>query len=211
MIKEGQSHTDSLPIRRWRIELCMLNNQEEEVPLDILSECVFHLHPTFKEPIRRLTQPPFALEENGWGEFEMAIQCYFIENVGKFTINHMLSFESKAQAIDYSVKVPCHTPLIREYLSKHFELPEINFDHRQENEISPAQVRHWINLIPKLDDDTVTEIVQLILAHPAVQAEVNKHPRHEDFLMSLYQLPNELLQKIGDYVLDESRGADFRR
>lgn len=183
----------------------MLNSHEEEVALDILSACVFYLHPTFKEPVRRLRQPPFVLEENGWGEFEMRILCHFIENVGKFTINHILSFESNAQAVDYSVKVPCHTPLIREYLGKHFKLLEVRFDHKQENEISPAQVRNWINLIPKLDDDTVTEIVQLILAHPAVQAEVNKQERHKDFLMGLYQLPNELLQKIGQYILDEGR------
>ncbi|GAV54946.1 hypothetical protein ZYGR_0AS02690 [Zygosaccharomyces rouxii] len=210
VIKDDQSsNTGELPIRRWRVELCMLNGKEEEVVLDIVSICIFYLHPTFKEPVRKFRQPPFVLEEEGWGEFDMEIVCHFIENVGKFTINHLLSFEHSAIATDYAIKVPCHTPLIREYLSRNFELPDANFDKKQEKTIPQAQLRNWINLIPKLDEDSVTEVVQLILRHPAVQAEVNKHERHDDFLMGLYQLPNELLQTIGDYILHGNDEKEF--
>ncbi|CAR28540.1 hypothetical protein ZYGR_0S01730 [Zygosaccharomyces rouxii] len=210
VIKEDQSSCmGELPVRRWRVELCMLNEKDEEVVLDIVSICIFYLHPTFKEPVRKFRQPPFVLEEEGWGEFDMEIVCHFIENVGKFTINHLLSFEHSAVAIDYAIKVPCHTPLIREYLSRNFTLPDANFDKKQEKTISQSQLRNWINLIPKLDEDSVTEIVQLILRHPAVQAEVNKQERHDDFLMGLYQLPNELLQTIGDYILHGNDEKEF--
>lgn len=210
VVKDDQSASiGELPMRRWKIELCMLNDNDEEATLDIVSNCVFYLHPTFKEPVRKFRQPPFVLEEEGWGEFDMEIVCHFIENVGKFTINHLLTFEYDAMAIDYAVKVPCHTPLMRQYLSHNFQLPDIRFNRDQERTISQQQLRSWINIIPSLDEDTVTEIVHLILRHPAVQAEVNKQERHDDFLMALYQLPNELLQMVGDYILrgDEEKDS----
>lgn len=210
VIKDDQSScTGELPVRRWKVELCMLNEKDEEVVLDIVSACIFYLHPTFKEPVRKLRQPPFMLEEEGWGEFDMDIVCHFIENVGKFTIKHLLSFEHNAIGIDYTIKVPCHTPLIREYLSKNFKLPNATFDKEQEKTISQAQLKNWVNLVPNLDEDSVTEIVQLILRHPAVQAEVNKRERHDDFVMGLYQLPSELLQTIGDYILHDDEQDDL--
>lgn len=187
------------PLRRWRIELCMLDNDEKEIEADILSCCTIHLHPTFKEPIRRLTSPPFVVEEDGWGEFEFKIVCTFIENAGKFTIRHSLSFKDAAYAVDYSVRIPYHIPALRERLSKHFTLPKNAIEQFIREQQSPICGK-WINLIPLLDEDAVTEIVQMIVSHPAVQDEVNKHPKDQEFVMGLHQLPNELLKQIGDYV-----------
>jgi YEATS domain-containing protein 4 len=37
----------------------------------------FHLHPSFAEPVRSLTAPPFEVTEKGWGEFEIAVHVHF--------------------------------------------------------------------------------------------------------------------------------------
>jgi hypothetical protein len=64
---EYQSH-------QWTLYLRGLNNED-------LSHCVqkvvFHLHPSFAQPIRELTQPPFEVTEKGWGEFEAQIRIYW--------------------------------------------------------------------------------------------------------------------------------------
>lgn len=36
-------------------------------------QVVFHLHPTFPNPVREVTQHPFELQEQGWGEFDIQI------------------------------------------------------------------------------------------------------------------------------------------
>lgn len=36
-------------------------------------QVVFHLHPTFPNPHREVTQHPFEIEESGWGEFDIQI------------------------------------------------------------------------------------------------------------------------------------------
>ena len=37
----------------------------------------FHLHPSFPEPVRSVSSPPYEIEESGWGEFEIIIRVYF--------------------------------------------------------------------------------------------------------------------------------------
>ena len=87
-----------LPLRRWRMEICLLDQNDNEIEANILSSCTYYLHPTFKDPIRQIAAPPFALEEEGWGQFDLKIICQFIENAGKFTIKHALLFGDDAYA-----------------------------------------------------------------------------------------------------------------
>jgi YEATS domain-containing protein 4 len=35
-----------------------------------VSKVVFFLHESFAQPVRTVTEPPFELSENGWGEFD---------------------------------------------------------------------------------------------------------------------------------------------
>lgn len=176
----------------------MLDERGVEIDAIVLSDCTFHLHPTFENPIRRVSTPPFALEEQGWGEFDIKIVCNFLEDAGKVTIRHPLEFEENAYAIDYSVQIPYHTSELRRRLETHYTLQKEIIEVPTKSQISASN--SWIKSIPLLDEDAVTEMVQMIVAHPAVQSEVLKHPRHEDFLMGLNQLPNELLDEIREYV-----------
>lgn len=188
-----------LPLRRWRMEICLLDQNDNEIEANILSSCTYYLHPTFKDPIRQIAAPPFALEEEGWGQFDLKIICQFIENAGKFTIKHALLFGDDAYAMDYSIRVPYHIPKLRDRLASQFNLPHnaVQDYYEKQQDSVPS---NWISSIPLLDEDAVTTIVQMIASHPAVQDEIFRHPRHEDFLMALYQLPNELLKDIGEYV-----------
>lgn len=180
----------------------MLDERSDEIEANVLSDCTYHLHPTFENPVRKFFSPPFVLEEEGWGQFEIKIVCNFLSGVGKITIKHPLQFEDNAYAMDYLVQVPYHTPELRRRLETHFTLQqEIKEVPSRSLTSGPAT---WVNLIPLLDGDAVAEIVRMIVANPAVQNEILKHPRHEDFFMGLYQLPDELLDKIRAFVSENS-------
>lgn len=188
---------NGLPRRHWKVGLCMLDEKEGEVEINIISNCTFFLHETFEEPVRSFNSPPFAVEEDGWGEFEMKIVCDFVENGGKFTIRHSLTFDEPAYGVDYDIKVPYHIPLLKTLLSKHFKLPDVSKDEKKNNMSSATS---WFKQIASADQDVVTEVVQMIVSHPAVQAEVNKRPKHDDFLLGIHQLPNELVKRIAEYI-----------
>ena len=44
-----------------------------------ISKVVFQLHPSFPQPTRELTEPPFEVTETGWGEFEASIRIIWKE------------------------------------------------------------------------------------------------------------------------------------
>ncbi|GAX27462.1 YEATS domain-containing protein 4 [Fistulifera solaris] len=40
----------------------------------VLEKVIFQLHPSFAQPTRELTEPPYEVTERGWGEFEAQIR-----------------------------------------------------------------------------------------------------------------------------------------
>ena len=42
-----------------------------------ISKVTFQLHPSFPQPTRELTEPPFEVTEMGWGEFEASIRIHW--------------------------------------------------------------------------------------------------------------------------------------
>lgn len=42
-----------------------------------VSKVVFYLHESFAQAVRTVSEPPFEVTENGWGEFDTRIRIYF--------------------------------------------------------------------------------------------------------------------------------------
>eukprot|EP01031_Cornospumella_fuschlensis_P026775 gene26775-32353_t len=42
-----------------------------------VDKVIFTLHPSFAQPVREVTSPPFEVTETGWGEFEAGIRLVF--------------------------------------------------------------------------------------------------------------------------------------
>lgn len=82
-------------MRKWSVQISMLDSQGKEHPAKILDKVTYTLHPTFANPIRTLKQQPFRVEEQGWGD--LIYQLQFISWVfqGKLVnckIQHDLTF-----------------------------------------------------------------------------------------------------------------------
>ncbi|CCF59230.1 hypothetical protein KAFR_0G01960 [Kazachstania africana CBS 2517] len=179
----------------------MLDKDGMEVPATILSFCTFYLHPTFENPVRKISTIPFTLEESGWGEFDMKIVCHFKGKAGQFSIYHDLSFADNAYAVDYTIDVPYYLPEFRPFLEKDFDLPAIDAD--------PEPYKggtKWLREVPFLDEDQVTEFVQKILNNSAVQSEVEKRDKMDTFYMYLGQLPDDLIDELGYFI--QNRGME---
>jgi len=72
---------------RWVAYVRGVNGEDISYFID---KVVFHLHPSFKNPIRSIfcclsliflavSTFPFEIHESGWGEFEILIKIYFKE------------------------------------------------------------------------------------------------------------------------------------
>jgi YEATS domain-containing protein 4 len=45
-----------------------------------ISKVIFQLHPSFAQPTREITEPPYEVTETGWGEFEASIRIVWKED-----------------------------------------------------------------------------------------------------------------------------------
>jgi YEATS domain-containing protein 4 len=59
---------------RWTL---YIRGPQDEDLSTFISKVVFTLHPSFAQPVREVTQPPFQITETGWGEFEAGIRIFF--------------------------------------------------------------------------------------------------------------------------------------
>jgi len=79
-------------MREWSIEVWLLNDRDEDVPATIFEKATYELHPSFPKPRQTFKKPPFKIEEEGWGEFDMQILLTTLHRGGDHTLSHDLNF-----------------------------------------------------------------------------------------------------------------------
>lgn len=52
-----------------------------------IKKVVFKLHDTYNNPTRSIESPPFQVTETGWGEFEIGIKIYFVNEANEKNIS----------------------------------------------------------------------------------------------------------------------------
>ncbi|KAF9896416.1 hypothetical protein BX616_007502, partial [Lobosporangium transversale] len=71
-----------------------INANGEEEPLPYVEYVEYLLHHTFEQPLRKVTEYPFMLQEKGWGEFDMKIMLYFADkSTTPYSLDHDLNFQ----------------------------------------------------------------------------------------------------------------------
>ncbi|KAF9996738.1 hypothetical protein BGZ80_003352 [Entomortierella chlamydospora] len=102
-VVKGQKHQGFL-MRKWKISLMGINANGEEDPLPYVDRVEYMLHETFAQPLRKVTEYPFALQEKGWGEFDMKIQIYYVDNAAAPTVlDHDLNFQATRYEVPHTL------------------------------------------------------------------------------------------------------------
>jgi len=70
---------DEYHSHRWT---CFVRGPDGEDLSHCVSAVEFTLHPSFEEPLRRLTEPPYEVTETGWGEFDIGVKIEFSADSG---------------------------------------------------------------------------------------------------------------------------------
>ena len=87
-------------------------NHEDLSPA--ISKVVFQLHPSFAQPTRELTSPPYEVTERGWGEFEAQIHIHWKDTTEKTTIvNHTIKLYPPGTPVN-SLPTDTETPVLAE-------------------------------------------------------------------------------------------------
>ena len=77
------SNADEYATHEWTLYVRGPNNEDLSAAI---AKVVFSLHPSFPQPVRELTAPPFEVTEKGWGEFEASIRIVWRDPEEKATV-----------------------------------------------------------------------------------------------------------------------------
>lgn len=93
-----------------------------------VKKVVFHLHHSFQEPVREVTEQPFELTETGWGEFEINVHVHFADEAMEesFQIAHGLQlFHKNNESLSTKKPVSCgRMPILGQGLSTRCQCEE---------------------------------------------------------------------------------------
>ncbi|AET41597.1 uncharacterized protein Ecym_8319 [Eremothecium cymbalariae DBVPG len=217
---------DNFPMRKWSIQLVLLDEQGNELSANLFDKVVYHLHPTFANPNRTFTEPPFKIEEQGWGGFELLISCHLLDKGGERKITHDLHFMKDSYEVDHVIQVPINKPLLR---------AEVEKSGRVDDPVAPAgstggenkrkataangetkskkvktatasTVKGSVDLerlafgLTKLNEDDLVGVVQMVTDNLTPEMNITNNVEEGEFVIDLYSLPEGLLKSLWDYV-----------
>lgn len=221
---------ENFPIRRWSIQISMLDSLGKEISANILDKVTYTLHPTFANPTRTIKTHPFRVEEQGWGEFDIPIAIHLAGLPGKQgerKFNHDLNFLKEKYTVDHVITIPTNkSPTLTKLLQESGPVPNgagaaaddsssskrKNDPTDNSNRLKKAKtanggaikgsvdLERLANGLSKLGEDDLIVIVQMVTDNRTTDMNIKNDVEKGEFTMDLYTLPESLLKSMWDYV-----------
>ncbi|KAH3662221.1 hypothetical protein OGAPHI_005469 [Ogataea philodendri] len=123
ILKDIPPVQEGFPMREWAIQISLVDDKGIEQPATLFDKVTYHLHPTFANPVRSFKKPPFRIQEQGWGGFDIPITLTLLEKGGDRKINHDLNFMKDKYVIDTPITVNTTKPALLAELAKTGPIP----------------------------------------------------------------------------------------
>jgi transcription initiation factor TFIID/TFIIF subunit len=217
--------SEGFPMRKWSIRIAILGADGQELPANIFDKVTYKLHPTFQNPTRALKKPPFKIEEQGWGEFDLGIVLHNIDKGGENTISHDLNFAKNEYIVDHNLSFPTNRPNLVRALAESGPVPGYNAPgasgtssewsgERRKADESDTKVRKKAKTIEKgnvdlesladglqkLSEDDLLTVVQMVSDNKTPDMYIKNDVDEGEFHMDLFTLPDSLLRSLWDFV-----------
>jgi len=203
------SGVEGFPLRRWSIQLFMLNESGEEIPASVYSKATYHLHESFgKRATQTITSPPFRIQEEGWGEFDMQIVLTAMEKGGDTTLSHDLNFAENRYETKHVVAFKNLKSALLEKLRESGPVPGDENGKKRTGEESvkkKKRVDKGIDMdqlaenLQRLQEDDLLQVVQMVHDHKSPESYTKNDVDAGEFHVDLYTLPDSLIKMLWDF------------
>ncbi|KAK7204190.1 transcription initiation factor TFIID subunit 14 [Myxozyma melibiosi] len=212
---------EGFPMRKWSVRVCLVGPSGEEVPANIFDKVTYRLHPTFNNPNRTLKKPPFKLEEQGWGEFDMTVALHVMDKGGEHTVVHDLNFLEEKYEVLHKLSFPTNRPALAKVLAESGPVPEsvvssgspaIDESKKRKHESgdsSKKKTKHdkpsidmdrLAESLEKLGEDDLLQVVQMVTDNRTPEMYIKNDVEEGEFHLDLYTMPENLLKMLWDFV-----------
>ncbi|KAL9599762.1 MAG: hypothetical protein Q9219_003645 [cf. Caloplaca sp. 3 TL-2023] len=108
------SGVEGYPMRSWNIRIVLVHeNTGEDVAANVFEKATYKLHPTFGDLMKK---PPFKIQEEGWGEFDLRITVTGVDKGGDHELLHDLNFQSERYDAEHKITFKNPKPNLLEKL-----------------------------------------------------------------------------------------------
>ncbi|EZF25060.1 hypothetical protein H112_02556 [Trichophyton rubrum D6] len=233
VIRDPNSGIEGFPLRQWSVEIHLLNDHGEPVPASVFPKVTYHLHPSFEQrATQTIKSPPFRIEEEGWGEFDMQIVLSAPDK--DHSITHDLNFQSSKYESKHVI-VCITTRFIRHKYSpinpnlggQTFKNPkppllaqlresgpvpgDENGVKKRGQEESKKKKRADKNVdmdkladgLQKLGEDDLLQVVQMVHDNKSSDSYTKNDIEQGEFHVDLYTLPDALIRMLWDFTQEK--------
>ncbi|KAK3322187.1 yeats family-domain-containing protein [Apodospora peruviana] len=200
---------EGFPMKEWTVEIYILDQDGKEKPARCFTRAVYHLHPSFDNPVQTFHEPPFKCTNEGWGEFEMQIDLYTTEKGGKSSIPHDLNFSAPQYELTHQIQFKNPSQALQQILRETGPLPS-----DEERKLKKADggskkkksfdVEKMADGLVKLSEDDLLQVIQMIHDHKDDSTYVQNNIDAGEFSVDLYTLPENLMKMLWDFLVKAS-------
>ncbi|KAK9378068.1 yeats family-domain-containing protein [Kockiozyma suomiensis] len=216
---------EGFPMRKWSVRVSLVGASGEEVPANVFDKVTYRLHPTFNNPNRAIKKPPFKLEEQGWGEFDMTIALHIMDKGGEHTVVHDLNFLEETYDVLHKLSFPTSRPALAKVLAESGPVPESlgavsspSFDDskkrkHESSDSSKKKSKHekssvdmdWLaESLVKLGEDDLLQVVQMVTDNRTPEMYIKNDIEEGEFHLDLYTMPDNLIKMLWEFVKKRS-------
>jgi len=207
ILPEVPSGVEGFPMRTWGIKIYLVNDQGQDVPATCFEKVQYQLHPTFANPNPIIRKPPFALQEQGWGEFDMTIVCTLAEKNGDYSVQHDLNFQKNKYDALHTLTFKNVKPGVLRILRESGPVPEADengvkkvLDKKKRKSTQNVDMERLADGLQKLSEDDLLEVVQMVHDNKAPDTYVKNDVEQGEFHVDLYTLPDNLVKMLWDFT-----------
>ncbi|KAK4218027.1 RanBP1 domain-containing protein [Rhypophila decipiens] len=199
---------EGFPMKEWTVEIYILDQEGKEKPARCFTKAVYNLHPSFDNPIQTFTEPPFKCTNEGWGEFEMAIDLYTTEKGGKSTVMHDLNFAAPQYEMIHEITFKNPSQALQQLLRETGPLPSDEERKLKKADASKKKktfdVEKMADGFVKLTEDDLLQVIQMIHDHKDDGTYIHNNLEAGEFSVDLYTLPEPLMKMLWDFMVKAS-------
>ncbi|MCJ1463529.1 hypothetical protein MMC07_002137 [Pseudocyphellaria aurata] len=204
------SGVEGFPLRQWNIEIVLLNDHGEEVPATVFEKVTYKLHPSFdKRATQVFKRPPFRIEEEGWGEFDMEIVLSSLEKGGDHTLAHDLNFQ--AERYEAKHQLTFKNPKAGLVAALKDSGPTFG----EENGVKPKRgdesakkkkrpdkgidMEKLADNLQRLGEDDLLQVVSMVHENKTADTYTKNDVEQGEFHVDLYTLPDSLIRMLWEF------------
>ncbi|KAL9076862.1 MAG: hypothetical protein Q9157_003529 [Trypethelium eluteriae] len=162
---------EGYPMRTWSIEVYLIDETGNDVEANIFEKATYKLHPTFgKRATQTFRDPPFRIQEKGWGEFDLSVILTAINKGGEHTIEHDLNFTNERYEAKHTLTFRNPKGELLERLRETGPTGDENGARNKASESTKKRSRKGGNVdmekladgLQRLSEDDLLHVVQLV-------------------------------------------------